>query len=68
MDHLFANSDKPVPDPSTQTLPSGSVENVDEDDENAAATHIKKMGTASEADLVPRVRQPFQHDGGLIKE
>jgi hypothetical protein len=65
MDHLLANSDNPVPDPSTQSSAGPGCEEVDGDDHDAVTAHIKKMGTASDADLVPRVRPPlppFQTD------
>ncbi len=58
MDHLLANSDNPIPDPSTQSSAEAAGDDVDEDDQDAVTAHIKKMGTASEADLVPQVNHP----------
>lgn len=55
MDHLIANSDNPIPDPSTFSASGTGGDDVDEDDEDAVKAHIKKMGTASDADLVAQV-------------
>ncbi|WVQ79657.1 hypothetical protein IAT38_001757 [Cryptococcus sp. DSM 104549] len=50
MDHLLANADKPIPEPSAGT----EAEDVDEDDEDAVKAHIKKMGGEVDTDLVAR--------------
>lgn len=52
MDHLLANSENPIPEPG-QPDEAGKDDDLDEDDTDAVATHIRKMGgTVNDADMV----------------
>jgi hypothetical protein len=53
MDHLLNNADKAIPEGGADYSPA----DVDDDDEDAAQAHIKKMGgNVDDADLVAKVR------------
>jgi hypothetical protein len=64
MDHLINNADKPIPSPEDQGKAAPAAgDDYDEDDKDALAAHVKKMGGAAGSEDVDAARVGSYYPG-----